>query len=189
MSEEQRAIQDGLVQRYEAIRAGKVKPWDDNALAVTTDGRKLALEARLLSSLAHDCPGSKINALVAHVAAIWERTAPTRGTQLIFSDLGVHPTPWGYSVYQDVVDKLVNAGIPREQIAAIGDADTDAKKQALFDKVRCRPRPGVARQHPENGHRHQRPAAARRLAPPGRPLEARRGRTTRRPHPAPGQRQ
>jgi N12 class adenine-specific DNA methylase len=136
MSEAQRAIQDGLVRRYEAIRAGKVKPWDDNALAVTTDGRKLALDARLLSGLAHDCPGSKINALVANVAAIWDRTAPTRGTQLIFSDLGVHPTPWGYSVYQDVINTLVNAGLPREQIASIGDADTDARKQALFDKVR-----------------------------------------------------
>jgi N12 class adenine-specific DNA methylase len=137
MSEEQRAIQDGLVQRYEAIRAGQVKPWDDNALAVTTDGRKLALEARLLSGLAHDFPGSKVNALVDNVVAIWERTAPTRGTQLIFSDLGVHPTPWGYSVYREVMDKLVKAGIPREQIAAIGDAATDAKKQVLFDKVRA----------------------------------------------------
>jgi hypothetical protein len=137
MSPEQREIQDHLVKRYEHIRAGKVKPWEDNALAVTTDGRKLALEARLLSSRARDWPGSKINALVAHVAAIWERTAPTRGTQLIFSDLGVNPTPWGYSVYQDVIDTLVNAGIPREQIAAIGDADTDAKKQVLFDQVRA----------------------------------------------------
>jgi hypothetical protein len=136
MSEDQRVLQDGLVQRYEAIRAGKVKPWDDNALAVTTDGRKLALEARLLSHTAHDFPGSKINALVDNVLAIWRCTAPVRGTQLIFSDLGVHPMPWGYSVYQDVTDKLVHAGIPREQIASIGDADTDAKKQVLFDRVR-----------------------------------------------------
>jgi N12 class adenine-specific DNA methylase len=135
MSEAQRLLQDRLVRRYEAIRAGKVKPWHDNALAVTTDGRKLALDARLLSGLAHDVPGSKINALVENVAAIWERTAPARGTQLIFSDLGVHPTPWVCSVYQDVTDKLVNAGIPRGQIAAIGDADTDAKKQVLFDRV------------------------------------------------------
>jgi len=136
MSEEQRAIQDELVQRYEAIRAGQVKPWDDNALAVTTDGRKLALDARLLSGLMHEAPGSKINALVENVLDIWRRTAPMRGTQLVFSDMGVNPTSWGYSVYQDVTDKLVKAGIPREQIAAIGDADTDAKKQVLFDKVR-----------------------------------------------------
>jgi hypothetical protein len=136
MSEDQRVLQDGLVQRYEAIRAGKVKPWDDNALAVTTDGRKLALEARLLSHTAHDFSGSKINTLVDNVLAIWRRTAPVRGTQLIFSDLGVHPMPWGFSVYRNVMDKLVHAGIPREQIASIGNADTDAKKQVLFDKVR-----------------------------------------------------
>jgi N12 class adenine-specific DNA methylase len=137
MSPEQREIQDHLVKRYDAIRAGKVQPWEDNALAVTTDGRKLALDARLLSGLAHDDPGSKLNALVEHAAAIWARTAPTRGTQLIFSDLGVNPTPWGYAVYQDIIEKLVKAGLPRDQIAAIGDADTDAKKQVLFDKVRA----------------------------------------------------
>ena len=83
-----------------------------------------------------DFPGSKINALVDNVVDIWERSTPTRGTQLIFSDMGVNPTAWGYSVYQEVTDKLVKAGIPREQIASIGDADTDAKKQVLFDKVR-----------------------------------------------------
>ena len=74
----------------------------------------------------------------------WWRTSPpsgsarppTRGTQLIFADLGIHPTPWGYSVYQDVIAKLVQHGIPRQDIAAIGDADTDAKKQVLFEQVR-----------------------------------------------------
>jgi hypothetical protein len=136
MSPEQKAIQDELVKRYEDIRAGKKKPWEDNALAVTTDGRKLALDARLVSPEARDFPGSKVNALVNNVVDIWNRTADTRGTQLIFSDMGVNPTGWGYSVYQEVTDKLVKAGIPKEQIASIGDADTDAKKQVLFDKVR-----------------------------------------------------
>jgi hypothetical protein len=136
MSEDQREIQDRLVERYEAIRAGKVKPWEDNALAVTTDGRRLALDARLVSSQANDFPGSKINALVDNVVNIWARTAPQRGTQLIFADMGINSTAWGYSVYQEVTDKLVKNGIPREQIASIGDADTDAKKQVLFDKVR-----------------------------------------------------
>ena len=73
---------------------------------------------------------------MANVTAIWQRTMPTRGTQLIFADLGVNPTPWGYSVYQDVIAKLVQHGIPRQDIAAIGDADTDAKKQVLFEQVR-----------------------------------------------------
>ena len=136
MSEEQCAIQETLVARYEAIRSGQVKPWEDNALAITTDGRKLALEARLLSPTAEDFPDSKINALVANVTAIWQRTRPTRGTQLMFADLGIHPTPWGYSVYQDIMHKLVQHGIPRQEIATIGEADTDVKKQVLFEHVR-----------------------------------------------------
>ena len=122
--------------RYEAIRSGQVKPWEDNALAITTDGRKLALEARLLSATAEDFPDSKINALVANVTAISQRTTPTRGTQLIFADLGINPTPWGYAVYADVITKLVQHGVPQQDIAAIGDADTDAKKHVLFEKVR-----------------------------------------------------
>jgi N12 class adenine-specific DNA methylase len=102
MSDTQYAIQEQLVARYEAIRSGTVKPWEDNALAITTDGRKLALEARLLSPTAEDFPGSKINALVERVVATWEVTAPQRGTQLIFSDLGVNPTPWGFCVYEEI---------------------------------------------------------------------------------------
>lgn len=107
-----------------------------NALAITTHGRKLALDARMLSADAEDFPSSKANALVENVVTIWERTAAKRGTQMIFCDMGVHPTPWGYSAYDDIIKKLVTRGIPREQIAAVGDADSDAKKQALFEKVR-----------------------------------------------------
>ena len=136
MSEEQYALQLKLVERYERLRSQKVDPREDNALAITTDGRKLALDARLLSGTAGDFPGSKINALVENVEAIWKRTASTRGTQMIFSDMGVNPTPWGFSPYSEIIEKLQARGIPREQIAAIGDADSDAKKQALFDKVR-----------------------------------------------------
>jgi N12 class adenine-specific DNA methylase len=136
MSEAQAAIQETLVARYEAIRSRQVKPWEDNALAITTDGRKLALEARLLSATAADFPDSKLNALVATVTAIWQRTTPIRGTQLIFADLGITPTSWGYAVYPDVIAKLVQHGIPRQEIAAIGEADTDVKKQVLFEKVR-----------------------------------------------------
>ena len=95
MSDEQVRIQETLVARYEAIRSGKVKPWEDNALAITTDGRKLALDARLLSPTAEDFPTPK--------STPWWRTSPpsgsarpTRSTQLIFADLGINPTPWGY---------------------------------------------------------------------------------------------
>jgi N12 class adenine-specific DNA methylase len=136
MSHDQHALQRELVERYERLRSQKVDPREDNALNITTDGRKLATDARMLSATAPDFPGSKVNALVENVAAIWERTAATRGTQMIFCDMGVHPTPWGYSAYDDIIAKLVGRGLPREQIATVGDADSDAKKQALFEKVR-----------------------------------------------------
>jgi len=136
MSREQHALQQQLVARYERLRSQKVDPREDNALNITTDGRKLAIDARMLSESASDFAGSKVNALVENVVAIWNRTIATRGAQMIFCDLGVHATPWEYSAYDDVIQKLIARGVPREQIAAIGDADTDAKKQALFEKVR-----------------------------------------------------
>src|SRR5262249_24152878 len=137
MSEVQHDIQESLVSRYEAIRSGKVKPWEDNALAITTDGRKLALDVRLISPHAEDFPDSKVNALIENVRAIWQEPSASPRTQLIFSDMGVNPTAWGYSVYGEIIDKLVKAGILRQDIATIGDADTDAKKQVLFEKVRA----------------------------------------------------
>src|SRR6202167_3176904 len=94
MSEEQRALQQKLVERYERIRSQKVDPREDNALAITTDGRKLATDARMLSPTAPDFAGSKVNCLVENVAGIWERTAASRGTQMIFADMGVNPTAW-----------------------------------------------------------------------------------------------
>jgi N12 class adenine-specific DNA methylase len=136
MSKEQHALQQALVERYERLRSQKVDPREDNALNITTDGRKLAIDARMLSAQSSDFPASKVNALVERVAAIWNKTSPTRGTQMIFCDMGVHPTPWGYSAYDDVIQKLRVRGVPSEQIAAIGDADSDAKKQSLFEKVR-----------------------------------------------------
>ena len=136
MSGEQVELQQQLVARYDRLRSQKVDPREDNALAITTDGRKLALDGRMLSGTAPDFAGSKVNALVENVTSIWKRSEATRGTQMIFCDMGVHPTPWGYSAYDEVIAKLVARGIPRAQIAAVGDADTDAKKRTLFDKVR-----------------------------------------------------
>jgi N12 class adenine-specific DNA methylase len=136
MSDEQAELQLELVERYDRLRSQKIDPRVDNALAITTDGRKLALDARMLSSESADFPDSKINALIDNVWSIWQRTAATRGTQMIFCDMGVHPTGWGFCPYEEIADKLIATGIPREQIAAVGDADSDAKKQALFDKVR-----------------------------------------------------
>lgn len=136
MSEEQHKLQEELVARYERIRSQKVDPREDNALAITTDGRKLALDARMLSATASDIPTSKVNALVEQVVRIWSNTAESRGTQIVFCDMGINPTPWGYSAYEEVIQKLSMSGIPQAQIASIGEADTDGKKQALFERVR-----------------------------------------------------
>jgi N12 class adenine-specific DNA methylase len=133
MSDDQRELQAGLIKRYDRIRNEKVDPREDNALAITTDGRKLALDGRMLGA-GGDFPGSKINALVGNVVRIWRQTEAKRGTQMIFCDMGVHPNP--FSVYDEIVEKLADHGLPRSQIAVMGDADTDAKKQALFEKVR-----------------------------------------------------
>ena len=136
MSTEQRALQEQLVERYERLRSERIHPSVDNALAITTDGRKLALESRLLDGAAPDFSGSKVNALIARVLSIWQRTTASRSTQLVFCDLGVHATATGYSVYDDVVEKLRAGGMTATEIAAIGDADSDGKKQALFERVR-----------------------------------------------------
>ena len=136
MSETQQELQQELVRRYERLRSQKVDPREDNALAITTDGRKLATDARMLVGSAPDFPDSKINRLVEKATEVWRESTPVRGTQMIFADIGVNPTPWGYSPYAEIVEKLVSHGIPRDQIATIGDAESDAKKQALFEKVR-----------------------------------------------------
>jgi N12 class adenine-specific DNA methylase len=136
MSDEQHELQQELVERYDRLRSQKVDPRVDNALNITTDGRKLATDARMLSPTAPDFPESKVNRLVENVFSVWKDTAAKRGTQMIFADMGVNPTAWGYSPYQEIIEKLTAHGIPREQIATIGDAESDAKKQALFEKVR-----------------------------------------------------
>ena len=138
MSDEQQALQQELVKRYERIRSQKVDPCEDNALSITTDGRKLALDARMLSAAAPEFPGSKVNAMVENALAIWKRTIDTRSTQLIFCDMGVNPTPWGYwRLRRDRPEAGSSLpACPVEQIATIGEADSDAKKQALFEKVR-----------------------------------------------------
>lgn len=136
MTDQQQELQLKLVERYDRIRSTKVDPREDNALAITTDGRKLALDARLLTASAIDDPASKVNALVENVARIWRQSEGRRGTQVIFCDMGVQPTSWGYCVYDEIMSKLIAAGVPQREIASIGDADSDAKKQALFERVR-----------------------------------------------------
>ena len=125
-----------LGERAEAVRAGSVDPHVDNMLKITTDGRKLALDQRLLNPALPDDPGSKANACADKVYEIWAQTRERRSTQLIFSDLAT-PGTGAWNVYDDIRDKLIARGVPKEEIAYIHDANTDAKKAALFARVRA----------------------------------------------------
>ena len=131
----QRDMLLSLADRAEAVRAGSVKPTEDNMLRITGDGRKLALDQRILNGLLPDDPMSKANACVDHVLRIWRDTAAEKLTQLLFSDLST-PGGDGFHVYQDIKEKLIQGGIPEQEIAFIHDADSEAQKAALFSKVR-----------------------------------------------------
>ena len=133
----QQAIQEDLVRRYEAIRRGGVDPKDDNVLAVMTSGRLAALSASLVSrsAVVLDDETTKIQTVIADTLATYRATRDTRATQLLFCDLGVHPTAWGYSVYQEVIDGLVAGGIPPDQVACAGEAKTRAQRYQLFQRL------------------------------------------------------
>lgn len=137
MSDVGHEIQMTLLERYDAVRNGKVDPWEDNVLKIITEGRKLAIDPRLASEHGQDDPGSKVNQLCDEVYRIWTESAAGKGTQMVFSDLGVSTTPWGFNLYDDIVDNLVERGIPPEEIAKIGDANTDQKKETLFSQMRA----------------------------------------------------
>lgn len=131
----QRDMLLSLADRAEAVRAGNMKPTEDNMLRITSDGRKLALDQRMLNSLLPDDPRSKANACVDCVLRIWRDTAAEKLTQLLFCDLST-PKGEGFHVYQDIKAKLIQGGIPEQEIAFIHDADSEAQKAALFSKVR-----------------------------------------------------
>ncbi len=125
-----------LVQRAEAIRNGHVDPTEDNMLAVTNDGRAAALDFRLVAPTARFDPEGKVGACTREVLAIWQRTADFRGAQLVFCDLSSPKGGKAFSVYEDLRQRLVDAGIPEKEIAFIHDAETDAQKATLFKAVR-----------------------------------------------------
>ncbi|MDR1647205.1 MAG: DEAD/DEAH box helicase [Zoogloeaceae bacterium] len=125
-----------LLGRAENIRAGHVNPKEDNMLAVTNDGRKAALDFRLTSPWADFDENGKIAHCKREIHAIWKRTADFRGTQLVFCDLSAPRGGHGFSVYEDLRERLIEAGIPGEEIAFIHDAGTDAQKAKLFKSVR-----------------------------------------------------
>jgi N12 class adenine-specific DNA methylase/adenine-specific DNA methylase len=135
-SPELKAIVQSLVERSEALRTGRVDPRNDNMLLVTTDGRKAALDLRLHDPNLPDHPDSKVNHAVAEVERIWRDSAARRSAQLVFCDLSTPTGGKGFSVYEDMRDKLVARGIPASEIAFIQDHDSDTEKQMLFHAVR-----------------------------------------------------
>ena len=135
-SEIQQEMIKGLAERAERIRAGGVDPHVDNMLRITNDGRKLALDMRLIQPLAPDDPDGKVAVCARNVYRIWEQTKEKRSTQLVFCDLSTPTTDGSFSVYDDLKKKLLDAGIPEEEISFIHTADSEAKKKELFAKVR-----------------------------------------------------
>ena len=135
-SEIQTEMVASLAKRAEKVRARLVEPNIDNMLKITNDGRKLALDQRMIDPMLPDDPESKVNACVDNVYRIWEEHAATKATQLVFCDLSTPKNDGTFNVYDDMREKLIARGIPAEQIRFIHEATTDAQKKELFGKVR-----------------------------------------------------
>ena len=135
-SETQQEMVSSFADRAEQVRNGNVNPKIDNMLKITNDGRKLALDQRLINDLLPDEPESKVNLCVENAYQVWEGSTPDKSTQLIFCDLSTPKADGTFNVYDDVREKLVAKGIPREEIAFIHEANTETKKAELFAKVR-----------------------------------------------------
>lgn len=135
-SEEQKEILKSLSERADDVRNRVVEPDEDNMLNITNDGKKLALDQRLINPLLPDNPDSKVNVCVKNVFAIWDKTKDDRSTQLLFSDMSTPKGDGEFNIYDDIREKLVAMGIPKEEIAFIHEANTDKQKDELFAKVR-----------------------------------------------------
>ena len=136
-SEEQQDMVAAFSERAESVRAGMVNPTEDNMLKITNDGRKCALDQRLLNELLPDAEKSKVNTCVENAFHVWEEGKADRTTQLIFCDLSTPKGDGTFNVYDDVRNKLTEKGIPKEEIAFIHEYNTEAKKAELFAKVRA----------------------------------------------------
>lgn len=135
-SEIQKEMVAQLAERAENVRKGNVDASVDNMLKITNDGRKLALDQRMLNDMLPDFEGSKINACVDNVYRIWNENSDKKSAQLIFCDLSTPKNDGVFSVYNDIRKKLIERGIPENQVKFIHEADTDVKKKELFQKVR-----------------------------------------------------
>ena len=136
-SEEQQEMVGAFSERAESVRGGLVNPTEDNMLKITNDGRKCALDQRLLNELLPDAEKSKVNTCVENAFQVWDEGKTDRTTQLIFCDLSTPKGDGSFNVYDDVREKLVARGIPKEEIAFIHEYNTEAKKAELFAKVRA----------------------------------------------------
>ena len=135
-SEYQKEMVASLAERAEAVRDRRVEPHEDNMLKITNDGRKLALDQRLINPLLPDEEHSKVNALVQKVYEIWDRTKADKSAQLIFCDSSTPKKDGTFNVYDALKEKLMQKGVPEQEIAFIHDANTDVQKAKLFTKVR-----------------------------------------------------
>ena len=135
-SDEQKEILKGLSERADKVRNRAVEPDEDNMLKITNDGKKLALDQRLINPLLPDNPDSKVNVCVKNVFSIWDKTKEDKSTQLIFSDMSTPKGDDSFNIYDDIREKLVEMGIPKEEIAFIHEANSDKQKDEMFAKVR-----------------------------------------------------
>ncbi len=142
-SDEILELNEEIVKRAKAISDGQVKPWEDNMLSVTHDGKMIALDPRCYNPNLPDSSENKVNLCVDKVFGVWEKTAENRSTQIIFCDMSTPKVAYenynpevNFDIYNDIKRKLVEMGIPPEEIAFIHEAKTDNQKQTLFDKVR-----------------------------------------------------
>lgn len=135
-SEEQKEILKSLSERADKVRNKSVEPEEDNMLKITNDGKKLALDQRLINPLLPDDENSKVNVCVKNVFSIWDKTKENKSTQLLFSDMSTPKGDGSFNIYDDIRDKLVKLGIPKEEIAFIHEANSDKQKDELFAKVR-----------------------------------------------------
>ena len=135
-SEEQKEILKSLSERADDVRNRVVEADEDNMLKITNDGKKLALDQRLINPLLPDNPNSKVNVCVKNVFSIWDKTKENKSTQLLFSDMSTPKGEGEFNIYDDIREKLLAMGIPKEEIAFIHEANSDKQKDELFAKVR-----------------------------------------------------
>lgn len=135
-SEYQKDMVSALADRAEAVRDRRVQPYEDNMLKITNDGRKLALDQRLINDMLPDDENSKVNCCLSKAFDIWQQTEEQKSTQLIFCDLSTPKGDGKFNIYDDIRSKLIERGVPPEEIAFIHEANTEIRKAELFSKVR-----------------------------------------------------